>query len=81
MKEGVLPDYLTDQITYIHERHQHETRQRSDFYINVKHKTFSQNYIYFNGLKMFTALPIQIKSVKNVNEFKRKISEYVKKNI
>lgn len=78
IREGLLPKYLQDRITYISERHDHSTRQQNDFYIHFRQKSFAQNYLFFKGLIMFNALPNKVKQIKNLNSFKREISTYVK---
>ena len=80
IKEGMFPKYLVDRIQYTRERHDYETRQRDNFYIPFRKKTFTQNYIYYNGLKMFNALPSDIKIIHNLNQFRRHIISYVKCN-
>lgn len=80
IKEGLLPDYLNDRIQYVHETHEHNTRQKDDFYIKLKQRNYSQNYLYFNGLRLFNTLPGDIKTIKKLNHFKRVVNTYIKSN-
>jgi hypothetical protein len=81
MKTGCLPDYLSSNMTIVAQTHGHETRGKNNFKLPHYTKASAQNNLFYNGLKLFNKLPIEIKNSNTINEFKIKCRSHVMLNI
>lgn len=78
MKLNLLPTYLTKNIKYRGECHNHPVRGENNFHLPSLMKTSSRNTVFHKGLQMFNKLPSDIKTECDLNKFKRLIAKYVK---
>jgi hypothetical protein len=77
IKNGMAPGYLMDKVHFRHNE-RYPLRNADDFKLPRVNKMFTQNCVFYSGLKLFNELPIEIKQSHNFNEFKRKCSVYIK---
>jgi hypothetical protein len=73
----MVPGYLTDKLQYRH-NNRYELRNADDFKLSKVNKVFTQNCVFYNGLKHYNELPNEMKQSQNVNEFKRQCSHFMK---
>lgn len=78
IKHQLLPNYLHKNIIYNNQIHDYNLRRGDDFKLPKFMKTTTQNNIFYKGLKEFNKLPYEIKSEKNINCFKRLLSDFLK---
>lgn len=78
MKNGLLPSYLGELVTYNEEVHNRILRRRSWFRLPFCRKSGSQKSVFYKGLDIFNHLPDELRRCKNLNEFKRLCSQFVK---
>lgn len=81
LRGGTLPNYLTDEIKYIHDIHCMNTRARSmnNFYIDYANA--ASKTIFTEGLKLFNSLPREIKETLNIEPFKKLCFDFVRTNV
>jgi hypothetical protein len=78
MKNGLLPAYLSEKLSYTRDTHHHNTRAANNFKLPNYTKAITQNSIYYKGVRMFNDLEVEIKNARNVTEFKRLCVPYVR---
>lgn len=78
--KNLLPNYLTNKINYVKDGHNHNLRNGEHFKLKYFNKKRNENNLYYKGLNIYNKLPTDIKSAKNLNDFKRSLSTYVKAN-
>ena len=78
LKHGLLPEYLSEMVSYSRDIHQYPTRTRDNFWISYKRSASAMNYLFHKGLIQFNALPSDIKSEKSDVVFKRKLKLYLR---
>lgn len=78
IKLNISPSYLAESLIISGGTHSYNTLQRNDIHITNRNLTRSQQTLMYNGFKIYNDLPNCIKSIDNVNTFRRKASKYVK---
>ena len=78
MKMDLLPTYLTKNIKFRTDCHNHQVRDQNNFHLPALRKSSSRNTIFHKGLLMFNKLPSELKAENDINKFKRLIAKYVK---
>lgn len=73
VKSGQAPAYLVSKVTYVDQVHRYETRQQNDFFVVSRGTKSAENSIFNRGLKMFNALPRDVKDCGTVSVFKRRL--------
>lgn len=81
MKNNLVPDFTTRNITYVGESHRYPLRNVGDFHLPLYKKDNTQKNIFYSGLKMFNELPDELKNEKNIFTFKRLLTIYIKRNL
>lgn len=80
IKIGLLPDYLSNEIKYVHNVNRRTLRNSNDFRLpNFKANT-TRNSIFYEGLKMFNSLPNILKELNSLVKFKSECKKFVKEN-
>jgi hypothetical protein len=77
IKKWMVPGYLTDKLQYRH-NNRYELRNADDLKLPKVNKVFTQNCVFYNGLKNYNTLPNEMKQSQNMNEFKRQCSHFMK---
>jgi hypothetical protein len=60
IKKGMVPGYLTDKLHYRH-NNRYELRNADAFKLPKVNKVFTQNLVFYNGLKQYNELPNEMK--------------------
>lgn len=76
MQNNMLPLYLCNNIKYIYQHHNINTRNRNHIYVHSRHKSSTQNSLYYKGFTMYNSLPTSLKQ-STLSQFKIKIKNYV----
>lgn len=80
IKNRLLAEYLLDNVTYVSQMHHHFLRCSNDFRLPNYTTRNAQNNLYYSGLKLFTRLPNELKTIDNLNEFKLRCKRHVINN-
>lgn len=80
LKNGQLPRYLSEMVTYNFNIHEYPTRSRTDFRVECKRDSKSSNSLFHRGLIQFNALPVNIKNERSEGIFKEKLRRFIKEN-
>lgn len=78
IKLKISPTYLTESLQLVGETHSYNIRQRDDIHITKCNQTISQHTLMYSGFQSYNDLPNSIKSIDNINTFRREASKYVK---
>lgn len=73
VKSGRSPAYLVSKLTYIDQVHGYGTRQQNDFFVVSRGTKSAENSVFNKGLKMYNALPREVKNCETLGEFKAKL--------
>ncbi|XP_046750591.1 uncharacterized protein LOC124413848 [Diprion similis] len=76
---GTMPRYLREQIRMVGETHNYNTRQKKNINIEYRKTTAGQKCVTYTGFEMYNKLPADVKEATNINEYKRKLLEYIKR--
>lgn len=76
LKNGQLPRYLSEMVTYNSDIHVYPTRSRSDFRVTCKKSEKSMNSLFHRGLVQFNSLPGAIKYEKKQLMFKKNLRQW-----
>ena len=74
---GMLPKQLKEQLELVGKNTDRQTRQAGDIAIQFRRTRSAQKSMFYEGVKMFNALPAEIKRCKKLEAFKRVLKEYV----
>lgn len=77
IKNGLTPQYLSDDITFVHEVHDINLRSNENFRLPKYKTSITRNSIFYEGIKLYNGLPKAIKDITNLNTFKTKCKDYV----
>lgn len=77
---GETPMYLTSRIKFRHETNTRVLRSNNEIELTKATKTCSQNSLYYKGIKMFNALPNEIKCEKSQNCFEKRLRKHIVAN-
>jgi hypothetical protein len=79
IKNNLVPEYMNDEITYNREATTRILRNRDDFRLPTNKKTYTQNSMWYDGLKLFNELtPAMKKEERNLERFKEAIFIWLK---
>lgn len=78
MLNGMIPKHLIKGCRFVKDIHDYDTRSRDNFYIPRVSNTYSQNNLFFKGLRQYNSLPIEVKCTESLGQFKRNCREYVR---
>jgi hypothetical protein len=57
--------------------HEHGTRNRSDFHIGSRvNNNYGRNCIMYHGFSLYNSIPTEIKSINNLELFKKKLKQH-----
>lgn len=76
IKNGLFTQHLLNELVYVGDIHNYETRSRENFYVRTVSTTYSQNNLFHKGLIEFDKLPSEIKNSQSVKLFKAKCRQY-----
>lgn len=79
IRNNMLPSYLGNLVAYNSDVHDRCLRRRSWFNIPFMKKAKSQRSVFHKGLNLFNGLPEELRKSRNICDFKRKCSNYLKK--
>lgn len=77
IKIGLLPDYLTNEITYVRNVSTRSLRNSNDFRLPNFKNELTRNSIFYEGVKKYNALPNVIKEINSITKFKVECKKYV----
>lgn len=78
LTNNLLPEYLTNIILRGRNIHNYSTRRSDDLRVVPFTMTSTQKSIYFSGIRIFNELPIEIRTMRSVPEFKRNCVRWIK---
>lgn len=81
LKNGQLPRYLNEMVTYNCDIHTYPTRSKNDFRVACKTSEKSWNSVFKRGLVQFNSLPGRIKNEKSKLTFKINLRQFLKENL
>ena len=70
IKNGMVPDYLSENVRYGRDIHNYPTRRANDFRLPSFTKVSTQNSLFFKGFQIFNKLPDAMKSETHMARFK-----------
>ena len=76
IKHGLWPHHLLEDITFVQDIHNYETRNRGNFYVDTVNTSYGQNNLFHKGLIEYNQLPDDIKNSETLLSFKRKCRGY-----
>lgn len=79
---GMMPNYLKEKLIYTRNIHNVNTRQNTENVLrlpNYRLETTRMN-LFYNGIKLFNDLPVEIRNKETLNSFKKECDKYVKEN-
>lgn len=78
IKNGLVPQYLNDDVTFINEAHSVNLRNVNDFRLPKYKMNITTKSIFYEGIKLYNGLPNEIKCITSLNTFKKYCKNYVK---
>lgn len=78
---GLHPDYFAELMMSCDDVHNHQTRNKNNFYLEAKNKKTTQNSIFFKGVREYNKLPNSIKGSITIAKFKKYIIEFLVKDL
>lgn len=78
MINGMCPKYLQNKIKVVQNKSEKETRQKGNIYIARCKTMEEQKMLYYEGFKMYTELPREIRNEKRIQNFKRMLVLHIK---
>jgi hypothetical protein len=78
IKNNMVPHYMNDEITYNRDATTRTLRNTDDFRLPTYTKTYTQNSMWYDGLKLFNELMPEVKQEQNLEKFKRSIFSWIK---
>jgi hypothetical protein len=77
MVHNMLPVYFKCLIKFNYQVHRYSTRDKPDLNITKVMLSRTMNSIFYKGMKEYYELPMNLKMLGNVGEFKRQLSRYM----
>ena len=74
---GTLPDYMSDQIHYVHELNVRETRQANQLYVPMPRKELYRQSFQYTGTTFYNSVPHEIKDTLSLSTFKRELRRHI----
>ena len=78
LRLGQLPIYLYERIQYNFEVHDYNTRNRNNMRLPRTKTDFQKKSVFFEGFKMFSELPAELKECQSEDIFKRLLKMHYK---
>lgn len=75
--KGLAPPYLANKIKYNYENQSRMLRNAGEIKVTNANKSCSQNSLFYNGIKLFNSIPLEIKNADSLTTFQTKIRKYV----
>ena len=76
----LFPPYINKKLIKVSDIHQHETRNRNNFYVTKANKQITKRSIFHDGVVLYNSIPSNIRQVKRLGSFKQLVTEYIKDN-
>ena len=76
---GLAPSYLLTEFRHVREIHQYNTRHRDLLRLPLAKTTKYQGSFRYNGTSTFNGLPASVRSLRELNEFKRPAKRHFKR--
>lgn len=73
----MLPDQLRNRLTIVGNESERQTRQAGDIVMQFRRTTSAQKSMFYEGVKMYNALPAEMRRNETLEAFKRALKEYV----
>jgi Reverse transcriptase (RNA-dependent DNA polymerase) len=73
---GEMPAYLTENVQYINNVHNYDTRGKNDLYISPVKSKFCDKSLFQSGFQMYNNIPCEIKSIQRTKMFKKACISY-----
>lgn len=82
MTKKLLPSYLCDKLIYNRDVHTLNTRNNVNNELRLPNFKFekSRKNLFYNGIKLFNELPMDIKKAETLSKFKKNCKMYVMNN-
>lgn len=74
---GLLPDYLKNKIQIVGNMSGKQTRQAGNIVIQLRRTSNAQKSMFYEGIKMYNNLQMEIKRSERLEHFKRKLKEHI----
>src|SRR5436190_4025821 len=81
MVHGILPEQLGNKIVLVGDKNERRTRQTKNIEIQFRRTRSAQKSLFYDGIKMYSALPLELKQCDRLTTFKRNIKKYLMKYI
>lgn len=75
--KSMLPDQLRNRLTIVGNESERQTRQAGDIVMQFRRTTSAQKSMFYEGVKMYNALPAEMRRNETLEAFKRALKEYV----
>lgn len=75
--KNLLPKEFKNRLQIVRTKSGRETRQAENIVIQFRRTRSAQKSMYYEGVKIYNALPIELKGCEKVEQFKRMLKEYV----
>jgi len=73
----VLPVSLRNRIEIVKSESQRQIRQTGNILLGLRKTRNAQKSVFYQGVKMYNALPVRIKQCDGLKIFKRELKEYI----
>lgn len=80
IEHKMLPNYLSENIKYISEVHEYNTRNRNNFYVDSFRTCSASGSTLVKGLTLYNELPNEIKNCDNYRNFRKLLISYIKEH-
>lgn len=78
---NMLPEQLRNRLEIVGNESERQTRQAGDIAIKYRRTRSAQKSMFYEGVKMYNALPAEIKRNERIVPFKRMLKEYIVINV
>lgn len=75
---GIGPQYLNRLVRKVSERHNYNTRSRNEIEVAYCRTKIAEKSLMYSGIKWYNMIPEPLKDERNLRNFKRGLSQYVK---
>lgn len=75
--DGILPKQLRNKLDFVKEMSVSRTRQADNIVIQLLKTSSAQKRLFYEGVKMYNALPTFLKQCVEINPFKRMLKEHI----
>lgn len=75
--KNLLPKELKQKLVVVGSRTNRVTRQAGDIFIKFRKTRSAQKSLFYEGVKMYNALPMEVKGCERLDQFKRTLKEFV----